>query len=105
MTDNARPEQAGNIRNIDTAELIRTLSLELASIAGAIERFPLANGYRYSHEEMEALQNIDLCSQKLHDIASAMRLIAHHTGGIGICANAVEQSVKLEVSKGLAATG
>ena len=89
-------------RNLDTAELMRALSREVATIAGAIERFPLAHGHKYTLEEMTTLQDIDLCSQKLRDIASAMRLIAGHTGGIPIRAAAVQESVTLEVSKALA---
>ncbi len=84
-----------------TSRLFDTLSSELSNIAEEIEKFPIVLGHDYSHQEIELLQSIDFCGQKLKDIARILGLISNQTGDIAVDRDSLEQSVKIEAIRSL----
>ncbi len=67
-----------------TMEPLEILALEMAKIAMEIKDLPQCGCGEMSNEKIMQMQQVDFCSQRLHDIANLMRVLSQVDNTISI---------------------
>ena len=62
-----------NVEETNATVVINVLMTEIAEIAKEVENLPLGNDDDSPNAKIMAMQNIDLCSQRLRDISKVMQ--------------------------------
>ncbi|MFK5979675.1 MAG: hypothetical protein QM488_12400 [Rhizobiaceae bacterium] len=62
-----------NVEETNATVVINVLRLEIAEIAKEVENLPLGDDDDSPNAKIIAMQNVDLCSQRLRDISKVMQ--------------------------------
>ncbi|MBL4890904.1 MAG: hypothetical protein JKX91_03580 [Rhizobiaceae bacterium] len=68
-----------NVEETNATVVINVLMVEISEIAKEVENLPLGGDDDSPNAKIMAMQNIDLCSQRLRDIAKVMQNLVGST--------------------------